>query len=549
MTDWQTPNPGPWQQDSAHSPAAGSAAALSLYPDGFNRGFSETFARYGLLLDRLAMADINGFTYHQPQPFDMPGPDGPLTPEQIGAEIGRRAAIAEEAFASKLWRQDLELWETVCKPEALARHRQLAEVDLSALDDDGLAAHLREVAAHFTEMVYQHHRFNVAAILPVGDLAVHTIGWTGRAPSEILGVLDGYSPVSGAAPVEMEDALDALRADSDARALLDGSDDAGERLEELRTRLPEVDDYVRSVAYRVVEGFDILGPTLGEQPAVILGKLAAGLDADTEQTRRRADALADQIRADVPDEYRAQFDELVEEARTMYRLRDERGIYSDISAIGLLRLAMLEAGRRAAERGQLDERDQILDATVDEAVALLGGDGPGAEELAARGERRRKLTAQGAPRHLGPPPPEPPPLDQLPPALGRVMGAVGFAIDGILGQLDEAAGDESTVVGIGVAGPKGAYEGIARRIDEIDDLFDLEAGEIMVTKSTGEAFNSMLHLVGGIVTDHGSFACHATIMAREIGFPAVVGTVNATQRIATGDRIRIDGAKGVVTLL
>jgi phosphohistidine swiveling domain-containing protein len=71
----------------------------------------------------------------------------------------------------------------------------------------------------------------------------------------------------------------------------------------------------------------------------------------------------------------------------------------------------------------------------------------------------------------------------------------------------------------------------------------------MVTKSTGEAFNSMLHLVGGIVTDHGSYACHAAIMAREIGFPAVVGTVNATQRIATGDRIRVDGSKGNVTIL
>jgi pyruvate,water dikinase len=549
MTDWQTPNPGPWQQDSAHAPAAGSAAVLSLMPDGFNRGFTETFSRYGLLLDRLAVAVINGFTYHQPQPFDMPGPDGPLSPEQIGAEIGRRAAIAEEAFASKLWRHDLELWDTVCKPQAIARHRELGGVDLSSLDDEGLARHLREAANHVTEMAYQHHRFNVAAVLPLGDLALHVIGWTGRPPSEILGVLDGYSPVSGAAPTDMADALDALRSDAEARALLDGPGDPGDRLAELRTRVPEVDDYVRGVGFRLVEGFDILGPTLIEQPAVILGKLSAGLDADTAAIRRRADALADEIRGEVPSEHRAEFDELVEEARALYRLRDERGIYSDISAVGLLRLALLEVGRRAVERGVLDERDQILDATVDEAVAILGGDGPAAAELAARAAHRRKLSADGAPRHLGPPPPEPPPLDQLPPALARVMGGVGFAIDGILGQLDAAEGDESSVVGIGVAGPNGAYEGLARRIEQIEDLLDLEEGEIMVTKSTGEAFNSMLHLVGGIVTDHGSFACHATIMAREIGFPAVVGTVNATQRIATGDRIRIDGEKGVVTLL
>ena len=547
MTEWQTPNPGPWQQDSAHAPAAGTAAVRALYPQGFNRGFSETFARYGLLLDRLAMADINGFTYHQPQPFDMPGPDGPLTPEQIGAEIGRRAAIADQAFETKLWRQDLELWDNVCKPEAIAKHRAFADVDLGSLTDDELADHLRNVGSHLSEMVYQHHRFNVAALLPVGDFAVQTAGWTGRPPMDAFGVLDGYSPISGAAPADMHDALEAIRSNPDALALLDGAGDPGARLDQLRAALPEVDDYVRSIDYRMVEGFDIVGPTLREQPTMILGKLAAGLNADPNAARQRSDAIAAELRAEVPAEYQPAFDELLQEARVVYRLRDERGIYSDISAIGLLRLAMLEAGRRAADRGLIGERDQMLDATVEEAIATLNGDGPGAEELAARGERRRELSAAGAPRHLGPPAPEPPPLDGLPPALSRVMAAVGLTIDGILGQLDEAAGDDSVVIGI--PGNAGVYEGVARLIDQIDDLLDLEDGEIMVTKSTGEAFNSMLHLVGGIVTDHGSYACHAAIMAREIGFPAVVGTVNATQRIATGDRIRVDGSKGNVTIL
>ena len=81
------------------------------------------------------------------------------------------------------------------------------------------------------------------------------------------------------------------------------------------------------------------------------------------------------------------------------------------------------------------------------------------------------------------------------------------------------------------------------------DLLDLEDGEVIVAPSTGEAFNSVLHLVAGVVTNHGSHACHAAIVAREMGFPAVVGTVNATTRIKTGDRIRVDGSKGEITLL
>ena len=68
---WEAPNPGPWQQDSAHNPVAQTRLLQEAYPDGFNRGFEEAFSTYGVLLDRLAMASINGFTYHQPQPFDL----------------------------------------------------------------------------------------------------------------------------------------------------------------------------------------------------------------------------------------------------------------------------------------------------------------------------------------------------------------------------------------------------------------------------------------------------------------------------------------------
>ena len=69
-----------------------TAIMQEVYPAGFNRGFTETFSRYGVLLDRLAMGVVNGFTYHQPQPFDMPGPDGPKSEDEIQAEFGSGSA-------------------------------------------------------------------------------------------------------------------------------------------------------------------------------------------------------------------------------------------------------------------------------------------------------------------------------------------------------------------------------------------------------------------------------------------------------------------------
>lgn len=547
MTDWTPPYPGPWQQDSAHMPRAQTAMMRELYPAGFNRGFTETFSRYGMLLDRLAMCQVNGFVYHQPQPFDLPGPDGPLTPEQIHAEIGRREQLAAETFATKRWRADLALWDDECKPRSIARHRELGDVDLDSLDDASLAGHLDEVAAHAVEMVYQHHRFNMGALLPVGDMALHVARWAGVPPQAVLGILDGYSPISNLAAGEMEEALAAIGDDQETIALLGGDGDASERLRTLRARHPAVDSYVRLVQDRPIDGFDIDNPTLREHPELILGKLAAARSAGRGDARERADRLAAELRARVPVEHQPAFDELVREARLVYRLRDERGLYSDMAAIGLLRRAALATGRRMVERDRLATAGLAIEATVEELKALLDGGGPASDELDERASARVRLTAEGAPRFLGPPPPPPPPLDQLPPALGRIMAATGFMIESVLGQMDASTGDAGSVIGIGVGDQ--VVEGRVRLVRSADDLLLLEPGDVIVAPSTGEAFNSVLHLVGGIVTDHGSHACHAAIVAREMGFPAVVGTVDGSRRLRDGDRVRIDGSKGEVVVL
>lgn len=547
MTEWNPPAPGPWQQDQAHNPVSSTNVMQDVYPAGFNKGFSETFSRYGLLLDRLAMGVVNGFIYHQPQPFDMPGPDGPPTEEQIGAEIGRRTALAAETFETKRWRSDLEDWDANWKPKAIARHRELGDVDLASLDAEGLADHLRAVGEHVGNMVYQHHRFNMAALLPVGDFALQTAGWLRRDPTTLMAALDGWSPISNVLSSELEPVVAAIRDDDDLRELVDGSGDARARVAELRSRCPEFDDYLRVAGHRLVDGFDVTSPTQLDRSDLLLGRLAAAFDADPAAARARSEALATELRATMPDEHRDAFDELLGEARAVYRLRDERGIYSDVTAIGLLRVTMLEIGRRASAVGTLAEPELVLEASLAELDELIAGAGPSSDELEERRSSRRALTVAGAPRYLGPPPPAPPPVDLLPPPLARMMSAVGFCIDGVLGQMEESAGDDTHILGIPASG--GSYEGTARVVRDIDELDRLESGDILVTPTTGEAFNSMLHLVKGIVTDHGSFACHAGIVSREMGIPAVVGTVDGSRRISDGSTIRIDGTTGEVTVL
>src|SRR5207247_1958889 len=168
------------------------------------------------------------------------------------------------------------------------------------------------------------------------------------------------------------------------------------------------------------------------------------------------EARTAEIREQVPAEHRAQFDELLGEARAMYRLRDERGVFSDIWASGIMRRAALAAGRRLAAAGRLHEAEHIVDAGFDE------------------GPRRR------------------------------------------------------------VSGP--------------DEFGRIAQGDVLVTEATTEAFNILLPLLGGIVTDSGGLLSHSAIVAREYGIPGVVGTREATDRIADGARVRVDGDAGEVSV-
>ena len=74
-------------------------------------------------------------------------------------------------------------------------------------------------------------------------------------------------------------------------------------------------------------------------------------------------------------------------------------------------------------------------------------------------------------------------------------------------------------------------------------------GEILVAPQTDPGWVVLFPSVGGLVVERGSMLSHSAIVAREMGIPAVVGVRGATTAIRTGDRVRLDGAKGTVEIL
>ena len=101
----------------------------------------------------------------------------------------------------------------------------------------------------------------------------------------------------------------------------------------------------------------------------------------------------------------------------------------------------------------------------------------------------------------------------------------------------------------GFAASAGVAEGIARIVKSVEEIDRLHKGEILVCPITNPTWAPIFQKIAAAVSDIGGSMSHAAIVAREYGLPAVVGTGTATQKIRDGQRIRVDGGRGVVTIL
>jgi len=144
-----------------------------------------------------------------------------------------------------------------------------------------------------------------------------------------------------------------------------------------------------------------------------------------------------------------------------------------------------------------------------------------------------------------------------PPALGHTPEAItepvtimhwGITTERVQEWLQPPDGTATDTIP-GIAGSPGVAEGPARVILDVGQLDDLQDGEILVAPFTSTSWTPVFGRIAAAVTDAGGVMCHAAIVAREYGLPAVLGTGSSTKKIATGDRIRVDADNGNVTII
>ncbi|HZD52255.1 MAG TPA: PEP-utilizing enzyme [Woeseiaceae bacterium] len=188
---------------------------------------------------------------------------------------------------------------------------------------------------------------------------------------------------------------------------------------------------------------------------------------------------------------------------------------------------------------------EVEAALVDAMLAWAAGSKPvGAQHWQPVIERRREILAKlaewEAPVAVGPMPEH---LED--PAVHMLWGITSDTLKA-WSRAPETA-DENEIRGF--AASPGIVEGIARVLRNVNEIGQVREGDILVSPVTTPSWGPVFPKIKAAVSDIGGTMSHAAIVAREYGMPAVVGTGRATYRIRTGQRVRVDGDRGVVTLL
>jgi rifampicin phosphotransferase len=555
---FEAPGPGSWALDAEHCERPHSRWVSHELPSIYTEGFRAGFARYGALLETIELQLVHGYSYMAMRPVGA-RPDSRGTPPRalfwlitrLHPEIRRRVRRTKEVYRTRLWREDTREFFEEVMPRCIAEFERLQAVPLESLDDVQLVAHLDELVAQLKEQIHDHFLRATAPMLPVGDFIVHACEWTGCPPAEAIALLSGYSPYSVEAIAELDAVTAAIHADERAARVLAGNGDAQAVLDALVAFGGDVGAAVTRwldrVGQRVVTGHDV-GDLRGvEMPGVLLRSLRAQLAAPPrEELRAHTDAATSALRARVPEPFRERFDALLEEARYVHPIRDGHSVI-DFWVIGLVRRALLEAGRRLHARGRLRDAQHVVDLTHDEIRSVLpGGDGPSAEEVAGHVAWRTTHDVAKAPAELGPPAEDPPPAEWLPEPAARAARATNAYL-ALMFAPHDARGGGAVVRGTPASG--GRATGTARLVLEPANFDRVQEGDILIARITTPSYNVLLPLLGGVVTDRGGVLSHPAIVSREFGIPGVVGTRDATARIRDGAQVEIDGDAGTVRVL
>jgi pyruvate,water dikinase len=253
------------------------------------------------------------------------------------------------------------------------------------------------------------------------------------------------------------------------------------------------------------------------------------------------------------DEDRAAYDQMIGLAHRVFPYVEGHKFYCEHWYTNLFFNKIREFGCLLTENGFFEDTEDVFQLTHYELEAAIinlmtswsnGSPPRGPARWPAIVKERKAALAEWA-KHETPPALGPVPDIIYDPAIVMLWGITRESLDTWL-----KAGEEPNSKEIkGFAASSGVADGIARVVKSVKEIDHLRKGEILVCHITNPTWAPIFQKIAAAVSDIGGSMSHAAIVAREYGLPAVVGTGTATQRIRDGQRIRVDGGRGIVTIL
>ncbi len=445
-------------------------------------------------------------------------------------------------------------WDGLVLPAYQALIARWGAIDLVAATDEELLRGISEMAA-----ADSHYWFGSAANLGLSRIMDSVFDRLLKSPL-IRSALPEPRPVSASflrgfdskaldAQADMERIANTIRASAELRelALNTAANQLIGALAEHPAGQPVLDrihDYFAAYGHQIYN-LDFVDPTQNEDPLPVLLSLKAlverapDLDARTRQARMAAqrDALVEQTMQALNPLSRRLFGWVWEWMKHYAPYREQVMFYMG-AAWPTVRTLAAALGHRLTDAGSLAQPDDIyyLDSREITAAIEARANGQGILEYLQLVQERRALREA---RKL---------LTPLPTVPERSRLKIGPLDLSILDPTPTDADNERPVLH-GYAVSTGRVTAPASVIRSIEAFDQMKPGTILVCTTTTPAWTPLFSQAKGLVTDVGGALAHGSIVAREYGIPAVMGTGVATERITSGMMLVVDGDAGTVTLL
>jgi phosphohistidine swiveling domain-containing protein len=317
--------------------------------------------------------------------------------------------------------------------------------------------------------------------------------------------------------------------------------------------LAELQELLDEDGWRMQRMAEINMPSWVEDPAPAIASvkyfLKKGGEFDLDEERknlaREREETAKEVIEKIPEDQRTWFQALLGLAQRAGSFSEEHNHYLDLYTHALMRRSCLAIGKKMAAAGAVDDPEDTFFLMPDEirAVAIV----PNGFNYRPIVDRRRQEWEGWC-------------KTENPPAILKE----GFTMDDAMGVLVQSNDPIAlkVVVGsmpvpdpelnadlYGICGSAGVAEGPARVILDEAQLDEVQPGDILVAISTAPSWTPVFGLLKGVVVDRGASLSHSAIVSREYGIPCVINVFEGTKKITTGQRIRVDGDKGVVYIL